>query len=258
MIVVVASPCFFKEDVSWVGGPPMYTLSMCPSMRSEWSEGVFTPVLGAFRLYSDHSKCMFIPGLNSQYIFPVSEGIKVWTSGRTTGWRMLSGEDRGHSQEQEESWCLSWQNQVRPAYLQVNSSVLFHLSWLTETVCNTWIYIAGMCRRLRHYINKVLTFMVSVLGRDRLILLLPVGQYFPWGYTSFWLLTTTNYLAFKSLIMLFVCHFCIVPHSPDDDYDRYPPVLGFRLLRHSFSDDCIWHHYGFRAATPGLWIRMTP
>lgn len=42
-----------------------------------------------------------------------------------------------------------------------------------------------MCRRLRHYINKVLTFMVSVLGRDRLILLLPVGQYFPWGYTSF-------------------------------------------------------------------------
>lgn len=45
MIVVVASPCFFKEDVSWVGGPPMYTLSPQSDQR------------GCLHLYLELSVC---------------------------------------------------------------------------------------------------------------------------------------------------------------------------------------------------------
>lgn len=44
----------------------------------------------------------------------LSKGSEVWTRGRTTGRRLLPGEDRGHGQDQEEGRCLARQDQVRP------------------------------------------------------------------------------------------------------------------------------------------------
>ena len=222
---------------------------------------------------------MFVPGLNCWCIFflrlkgskcgPV-EGPQDGECSLVKTEATVKSRKRADASAGKTRWDLL-------SYKSIH--VLFHSPWLPETVCYTWICIADMCWRLRLYISKVLTLTVSVWGRGKLIPLLPASKgWNPRGHIV-WFFTATNYLAFKLLIILSVCNFCIISHSPEDDHDWCPPGFGFRLLRQaltnnactycscvllteshkisqfghdhywgwftSFSDDCIWSRFGF-------------
>lgn len=82
--VVVASSCWFTENVGWVGGllmwprahtcvllrpklPPNLVWAIKPKMRPQYVLRVFTPVFKAIHLWLDHSGRMVTPGVNGAF-----------------------------------------------------------------------------------------------------------------------------------------------------------------------------------------------